>query len=124
MSEIKTETTTEIKTESAPTVKDFSYTTVKSPLFVLFAEYLGFVSNLAILEWCEKWCEGKEPKETERKVIETEAVCLLHQVQTVYTDDEITNWYNEFYDVILKNYDEKLAELEKKKRKSPCYRLR
>lgn len=101
--------------EKPSSVKDFAERTkrtVKAPLFIMFAEYLGFVSNL--IDWAEDWCKGNQPDEYKVKIIETDAICLFHQAKKKYTDDELADWYNEFYDVILSDYDKNLKNLEAK----------
>ena len=101
--------------EKPSSVKDFAERTkrtVKAPLFIMFAEYLGFVSN--VIDWAEDWCKGKQPDEYKAKIIETDAICLFHQAKKKYTDDELADWYNEFYDVILSDYDKNLKNLEVK----------
>lgn len=101
--------------EKPSSVKDFAERTkrtVKAPLFIMFAEYLGFVSN--VIDWAEDWCKGNQPDEYKAKIIETDAICLFHQAKKKYTDDELADWYNEFYDVILSDYDKNLKNLEAK----------
>lgn len=101
--------------EKPSSVKDFAERTkrtVKAPLFIMFAEYLGFVSN--VIDWAEDWCKGNQPDEYKVKIIETDAICLFHQTKKKYTDDELADWYNEFYDVILSDYDKNLKNLEAK----------
>lgn len=101
--------------EKPSSVKDFAERTkrtVKAPLFIMFAEYLGFVSN--VIDWAEDWCKGNQPDEYKVKIIETDAICLFHQAKKKYTDDELADWYNEFYDVILSDYDKNLKNLEAK----------
>ena len=101
--------------EKPSSVKDFAERTkrtVNAPLFIMFAEYLGFVSN--VIDWAEDWCKGNQPDEYKVKIIETDAICLFHQAKKKYTDDELADWYNEFYDVILSDYDKNLKNLEVK----------
>ena len=101
--------------EKPSSVKDFAERTkrtVKAPLFIMFAEYLGFVSN--VIDWAEDWCKGNQPDEYKAKIIETDAICLFNQAKKKYTDDELADWYDEFYDVILSDYDKNLKNLEAK----------
>lgn len=119
MAETKTTTVNteekEKNVEKPSSVKDFAERTkrtVKAPLFIMFAEYLGFVSN--VIDWAEDWCKGNQPDEYKVKIIETDAICLFHQAKKKYTDDELADWYNEFYDVILSDYDKNLKNLEVK----------
>ena len=101
--------------EESSSVKDFAERTkrtVKAPLFIMFAEYLGFVSK--VIDWAEDWCKGNQPDEYKTKIIETDAICLFNQAKKKYTDDELADWYDEFYDVILSDYDKNLKNLEAK----------
>ena len=119
MAETKTTTVNteekEKNVEQPSSVKDFAERTkrtVKAPLFIMFAEYLGFVSN--VIDWAEDWCKGNQPDEYKAKIIETDAICLFNQAKKKYTDDELADWYDEFYDVILSDYDKNLKNLESK----------
>lgn len=101
--------------EKALSIKDFAEDTkhvVKAPVFIMFAEYLGFVSK--VIDWAEDWCNGNKPDDYKVKIIETDAICLFHQAKKKYTDDELADWYDEFYDVILSDYDKNLKNLEAK----------
>lgn len=105
----------EKKVEEALSVKDFAERTkrtVKAPLFIMFAEYLGFVSN--VIDWAEDWCKGNQPDEYKAKIIETDAICLFNQAKKKYTEDELAEWYDLFYEVILSDYDNNLKNLEAK----------
>lgn len=112
ISTVNTQTHNE-ETEKSLSLKDFSERTkrtVKAPLFILFAEYLGFVSK--IITWAEDWCDGNQPSSYKVNAIETDAICLLNKVKKQYTEEELIDWYDEFYDVILLEYDINLKNLE------------
>lgn len=101
--------------EEALSIKDFAEHTkrvVKAPLFIMFAEYLGFVSK--VIDWAEDWCNGNQPDEYKAKIIETDAICLFNQAKKKYTEDELAEWYDVFYDLILADYDINLKNLEAK----------
>jgi len=83
---------------------------VKAPLFLMFAEYLGLVSK--VITWAEDWCNGNKPSDFKRKVIETDASNLFKIAKRVYTKEELAEYYDEFYEVILSEYDENLKKLE------------
>lgn len=86
--------------------------TIKSPIFLLFAEYIGYVSN--IIEWVEDYMNGKPTPNFKLKVINEDALCLAKQIKKKYTDEDILAWYQSFYDVILGDYEKKLEQIEKK----------
>lgn len=120
MEEIKVTTTTETQTKTEETNKDSinelannAKYVVKAPLFLMFAEYLGFVSK--VIDWADEWCNGKKQEDYKVKIIETDAICLLNQMKKKYSDKEIAEWYDEFYDVILSDYEDNLISLETKK---------
>lgn len=105
----------EKKVEKALSVKDFAEDTkhvVKAPVFIMFAEYLGFVSK--VIDWAEDWCNGNKPDDYKAKIIETDAICLFNQAKKKYTEDELAEWYDLFYEVILSDYDNNIKNLEAK----------
>ena len=105
----------EKKVEEALSVKDFAEDTkhvVKAPVFIMFAEYLGLVSK--VIDWAEDWCNGNKPDDYKVKIIETDAICLFNQAKKKYTEDELAEWYDLFYEVILSDYDINLKNLEAK----------
>ena len=105
----------EKKVEEALSVKDFAEDTkhvVKAPVFIMFAEYLGLVSK--VIDWAEDWCNGNKPDDYKVKIIETDAICLFNQAKKKYTEDELAEWYDLFYEVILSDYENNLKNLEAK----------
>lgn len=101
--------------EKALSIKDFAEDTkhvVKAPVFIMFAEYLGFVSK--VIDWAEDWCNGNKPDDYKVKIIETDAICLFNQAKKKYTEDELAEWYDSFYEVILSDYDNNIKKLEAK----------
>lgn len=101
--------------EKALSIKDFAEDTkhvVKAPVFIMFAEYLGFVSK--VIDWAEDWCNGNKPDDYKVKIIETDAICLFNQAKKKYTEDELAEWYDLLYEVILSDYDNNIKKLEAK----------
>ena len=103
--EIKVATKTEIQQSNEDVVK------VEAPLFILFAEYLGYVSIFN--KYAEDWCDGKVPDIHIQKVIIVEANCILRQMKKDYTIEEIREYYSMYYPIIFQEYDENLAKLIK-----------
>ena len=71
--------------------------------FLLFAEFLGYES--VFVEWAEDICNGEEVDSFKKILIERDADYIFKKMTEEYTIEEIRNWFNEFYDVILKDYD-------------------
>lgn len=71
--------------------------------FILFAEFLGYES--VFVEWAEDICNGEEVEDFKKILIERDADYIFRKMTEEYTIAEIRNWFNEFYDVILKDYD-------------------
>lgn len=85
---------------------------VEAPLFILFAEYLGYVSIFN--KMAEDWCDGKVPEIHIQKIIILEAKCILRQMKKDYSLDDIREFYLMYYPLIFQEYDEKLAKLLEK----------
>lgn len=94
-----TTTTVETKTET-------NKITVNKALFLLFAEFLGYASPL--IDWAEEICDGKEVEDYKRKIIEVDANFIFNKMQKEYSLEDIRSWYDEFYPLILKEYEEKM----------------
>lgn len=81
---------------------------MEAPLFVIFAEYLGYVTPLS--KQAEEWCEGKLPEAHIQKLLIIEAKAILHQMKVDYTDEDIHYYYNQYRPIILEEFEEKLHE--------------
>lgn len=79
---------------------------VNKALFVLFAEFLGYASPL--IDWAEDICDGKNVPEFKKRIVYLDADYLFKEMQKEYTIEEIRKWYDEFYPVVLKDYDDKM----------------
>ena len=62
---------------------------IEAPIFIIFAEYLGYVSRFNQL--AVEWCDGKIPETYIQKIT-------------------IKYWYNTYYPVILEEFADKLAK--------------
>ena len=82
---------------------------VEAPLFILFAEFLGYVSIFN--DFAEKWCDGKVPEMHVQKVLLVEAKSILRQMKKDYSKEEIREFYQMYYPLILQEYEEKLASI-------------
>lgn len=103
--ETKTVTQIAVKTndEHNPIIK------MDAPVFILFAEFLGYVSILNKL--AEEWCDGKVPALHVQKVLIVEAKSIFRQMKKDYSIDEIREYYMMYHPLILQEYEEKLASL-------------
>ena len=113
MAQLINSTKTMIKQESDKTEdkKNDDVIAIKAPIFLLFAEYIGFVSG--VIDWVEDYINGKTTPDFKMKVIEEDALCLEKKIMKKYTRDEILSWYQSFYDIVLSDYEEKINKLEK-----------
>lgn len=88
--------------------------TIEPPIMLLFGEYLGFVSDL--IDFAEEWC--KKPKsiqEWKKKAITIDALNIYHKMQSMadkFPKDAIIKYYDEFYDIALKDWVNKLNSIE------------
>lgn len=82
---------------------------LEAPLFILFAEYLGYVSKFNKI--AEDWCDGKVPDACVQKVLMVESKCILRQMKKDYSIEDIREYYTMYYPLIFQEYEEKLAKL-------------
>ena len=82
--------------------------TIEAPIFIIFAEYLGYVSRFNKL--AVEWCDGKIPETYIQKIMIMEAKSIFRQMQKDYTLPTIKYWYNTYYPVILEEFADKLAK--------------
>lgn len=108
----ETKTVTKVETEVKEKQPNEKMIIVEAPLFILFAEYLGYVSIFN--KMAEDWCDGKVPETHIQKIIILEAKCILRQMKKDYGLDSIREFYSMYYPLIFQEYDEKLAKLIEK----------
>lgn len=101
----ETVTNTESKTTAPSEEKEL---VINPPLFLAFAEYLGFVSG--VIKWVDDWCAGKKIEDYKKSIIRTDALNIYHEIKKYFTDKEIKEWYDEFYEIILFEYDENIKK--------------
>lgn len=80
--------------------------TIHPALFLIFSEFLGYASP--VIDWAEDICDLKTVDEAKKTFVKTEAFVIFNKMQEDNTIEEIRKWYNEFYPIILKDYDDKL----------------
>ena len=85
---------------------------ISAPLFLMFAEYLGYVGKT--LPWVDKWCVAKKkPEEYKVRFIEVEAITVLKEAKKKFTEKKLRELYDSLYEVILFIYDDNLKEMAK-----------
>lgn len=115
------ETTTEATTQwggNLADLKEFSDTVAKhnenvvqAPIFILFAEYMGYVSQF--IKTAENWCDGKVPEVHVQKFMMVEAATIFRQMKKDYDLDTIKYYYESYYPLILKEYVDNLSSIIK-----------
>ncbi len=77
--------------------------------FILFAEFVGYESPF--IEWVENMCKGEKLEDFQLKLIERDSDYILKEMLKEFDEDSIKEWFFEFYDIILKDYDETLKKI-------------
>lgn len=108
----ETKTVTKVETEVKENQPNEEVIIVEAPLFILFAEYLGYVS--VFNKMAEDWCDGKVPEMHIQKIIILEAKCIFRQMKKDYGLDSIREFYSMYYPLIFQEYAENLAKLIEK----------
>ena len=84
---------------------------IPAPLFIMFAEYLGYVGKT--LGWVDNWVVGKKkPSDWQQKFIEVEAKTVLEEAIKKFGEKRMRMLYDQLYEVILELYDNNLREME------------
>ena len=85
---------------------------ISAPLFLMFAEYLGYVGKT--LPWLDSLCVAKKKLEPYKmKFIEIEAVTVLKEAKKKYTEKKMRELYDSLYEIILYVYDANLKDVNK-----------
>ena len=85
--------------------------TISAPIFIIFAEYMGYVSQFNKL--AENWCDGKVPEVHVQKVMMLEAKCIFRQMLKDFDLETIRYYYDSYYPLILKEYADSLDSIVK-----------
>lgn len=114
--ETTTETTVVEETTAVKDKSDELY--VPTPIFLLFAEFLGFASYFVTL--AEDWCNPKKkfPSVTVKTFLEREARTIYDEMLGQYSEEEIHDLYKNFYtcglDEMEMDLNEKIEEAKVK----------
>lgn len=103
------ETTTATVTEEEQQDKN-DILFVPTPVFILFAEYLGFVSYFVTM--AEDWCNPKKPLPSKqiKTLLEREAKSIYDEMLETWSEDDINKLYHNFYPCGLDELEEDLKE--------------
>lgn len=82
---------------------------VETPLFIIFAEYMGYCSRF--IKLAEKWCDGEVPPIHIQKVMRLECLAIKRKMEQDYTREDVRTWFVQYYEPILKELDDKLTNL-------------
>jgi hypothetical protein len=82
---------------------------IPAPIFILFAEYMGYISQFN--KMAENWCDGKVPEVHVQKVMILEAKCIYRKMVKDYDIEDIKYYYNSYYPLVLKEYVDGLAKI-------------
>ena len=83
-------------------------------LFLLFAEYLGYVTPSPYIEWCEEFCTNGTLPTTKKDIIKTVAINTFDLMKVDFSLDEIRNKYKIFYDLAIRKWEYKYLEATRK----------
>ena len=83
-------------------MEDITFKNLPIPVAILFAEYLGYVSN--IIEWAEEWCKDEKFPEWKKKVLTVDASNIFMEAKKHFSEEEMLTVFNAIYDGILKPY--------------------
>ena len=106
--------------ETAPQVKEAEGTTadltqmlkdvpqeILPPMFLLFAEFLGYVSPL--MEWVDK-AATKSLEIYQQRILTMDANVIFQRMKQEFEMDEIKDYWEQLYPVVLEKYDAKFRE--------------
>lgn len=83
---------------------------IRKPLFLKFAEYLGYETPL--IGWVDKFCDGKDIPSCILSALNIDAVVIFNKMLTEYTKDEIKMWWDRFYPVVIAEAEFKILTKE------------
>ena len=89
--------------------KQVEKTEINKFTFLIFAEFVGYES--LFVEWAEKMCKGEKLEDFQIKLIERDAEYIFKEMAKEFDVKEIKEYYLEFYDILLKDYDETIKQL-------------
>lgn len=109
-----TTSTTTATVEECEVLKEDEHLFIQTPIFILFGEYLGYVSSF--IEHAENWCNPSKPMPTQfmQTFLEREARSIYDDMLADFSEDEINKLYKTYYLCGLDALDEDLKAKRKK----------
>lgn len=89
---------------------------IQTPVFMLFAEFIGYTSML--INIAEDWCNPSKamPSKAIQRMLDREARTIYDEMLELYTEEEIHDLYNRFYpcglDEIEDDLNDKINDFE------------
>lgn len=80
--------------------------TLEAPILILFGEYLGFETKL--ITWAEDACTKPNFPQFKKNILAVIASIMLRKIKKDYTNEEIRAYYEDFYEIAIKNWVDKL----------------
>ena len=110
-SNTSTATTTEDVPQKKEEIDDGLF--IQTPIFILFGEFLGYVSLLVGM--AEEWCNPKKPflSKTMETLLEREARTIYDEMLEDYTEEQIHTLYQTFYPCGLDEIESDLIQKRK-----------
>lgn len=109
-----TETTVEnVTSPKQERPKDDQPLLIQTPIFILFAEYLGYVSKL--VEFAEDWCDIRKPMPSKmiQTLLDREARTIYDEMLEEFTEEQIHEFYETLYPCSLDEIEEDLIQKRK-----------
>lgn len=82
---------------------------VHPALFLLFAEFLGYVSPF--IEWAEKACT-KGIEDYQKKILKMDSFTIFERMKKEFDVKTIKEHWDSLHDVAIKKYETKLKDIE------------
>lgn len=107
MSETTTQTNVE---EIAKLLETIPHKNVRKPLFLMFAEFLGYASP--IVHWAEEACKNPALPKFKQDVINMDASVIFEQMKKEMGVEYIQECWVNLYPILFKEYDAQLEQIE------------
>lgn len=107
MSETTTQTNVD---EIAQLLETMPHENVRKPLFLMFAEFLGYASP--IVHWAEEACKNPALPKFKRNVIDMDASVIFEKMKKEMGIPYIQECWVNLYPILFQEYDQQLAKME------------
>ena len=93
---------TAVMTIVKPSMSDII--TLEPCIFLLFAEYMGYVSKF--IDWAEYDCSHPSIEEFKTNILRTEAHFFLNEMKKEYETEEIKKWFYTFKPLVINQWQQ------------------